>query len=476
MGRLSEYEQYDAIGLAKLVAQGEVTPAELLEEAIARAEALNPKLNAINLPFYERARERAAGELPRGPLRGVPFLLKDLGTSWQGTHTTWGSALFKDNVADHNSELVRRYENAGLVIFGKTATPEFGLTTSTESRLWGATHNPWNLEHTAGGSSGGTAAAIAAGIVPAADGSDGGGSIRIPAACCGLVGLKPSRGRISHMPDRGESWSGMSTGGCLSRSVRDSALLLDISGGYVGGDPYTAPAPDKPFLRALDSPPPKLRIAFHTTAYNGAETHADCRAAVEDVAALCAELGHAVEERILEPDRQGMARAGRIIVAAHTRRMVDDRLAQLNRTLRDDDLEPLTRATYDSASRYSAADYVFAINALHRAGRDVAAFLTDYDLILTPTMATPPMKLGGPLRLSHPDSKEFSAALAQTVGYTQFYNASGNPAINVPLHWNQAGLPIGVQFAAPYGEDALLLQLAAQLSQARPWGQRRPRI
>lgn len=476
MGRLNEYEQYDAVGLAKLVAQGEVTPAELLEEAIARAEALNPTLNAINLPFYERARERAAGELPNGPLRGVPFLLKDLGTSWRDTPTTWGSALFRDNVADHDSELVRRYEAAGLVIFGKTATPEFGLTTSTESRLWGATHNPWNLQYTSGGSSGGTAAAIAAGIVPAADGSDGGGSIRIPAACCGLVGLKPSRGRISHMPDRGEAWSGMSTGGCLSRSVRDSALLLDVAAGYVAGDPYTAPAPGQPFLRALETPPPKLRIAFHTTAYNGAETHADCRAAVADAAALCAELGHVVEERVLEPDRQAMARAGRIIVAAQTRRSVDDRLAQLNRELRVDDLEPLTRATYDSADRYSAADYVFAINAIHQAGRDVARFLTDYDLILTPTMATPPMRLGGPLQLSHPDSKEFSAALAQTVGYTQFYNAAGNPAINVPLYWNAAGLPIGVQFAGRYGEDTLLLQVAAQLSQARPWGQRRPAV
>ena len=471
---MTDYDQYDATELAHLVAKRKVSAAELLDAALARVEALNPALNAVNQQFYDRARAYIEQNPLHGPLAGVPFLLKDLGTAFEHSPTTFGSRLFVDNVPDHNSYLIDRYLAAGLVIFGKTATPEFGLTTSTESALWGATHNPWNLDYTAGGSSGGAAAAVAAGIIPAADGSDGGGSIRIPASCCGLVGLKPSRGRISMGPDKGEAWSGMSTGGALTRTVRDSALFFDVSAGYAPGDPYTAPALTESAVHAIKKQPHKLRIGWHSIPYNGAECDPECKQAAEDAAQFCAELGHEVDELVLDYDQKRLARAVRIIVAAQTRRTVDDRLAQLNRPLRNEDLEPVTRATYDSADRYSSADYVTAIDTLHDAGRNVARFFTTRDVLITPTMAAPPMKLGGPLRLDHPDSKAFGAALALTVGFTQLYNATGVPAISLPLTWSETGLPIGVQFAAAYGHDLLLLRLAAQVEEARPWSEKRP--
>ncbi len=476
MSGFNEYDQYDAVGLSELVRNGDISPAELVDEAISRVEALNPTINAVVFKMYDHAKLAIRNGLPEGSLLGVPWLLKDLGTYYSGTPTTSGCRLFKDDVANHDSELVQRYKNAGLVIFGKTATPEFGLTTSTESALWGETRNPWSPAHTAGGSSGGTAAAIAAGIVPASDGSDGGGSIRIPASCCGLVGHKVSRGRISPAPDKGEGWSGMSTGGMLSRTVRDTAAALDATMGSAPGDPYCPPPLEMSLTKAIASPPRKLRVAFHTKAYNGAETDAECREAVHQTAKLLEELGHRIEERALEYDTKKFARNIRVIVAGHNKRTVDDQLEKLGRKLHEDDLEPLTLATYNSADRYSAADYVSAINTIHDASRVTARFLENYDVILTPTMPSPPQRLGGALRLNHSDSKEFSAAIAQTVGYTQFYNATGNPAISLPLHWSEAGLPVGVQFAARYGDDPLLLSLAAQLEQARPWAQRRPNL
>lgn len=476
MSKITEYDHHDAVGLAELVRKRQVSPEELLDEAVRRVEALNPKLNAVVYKMYDRAKADIRAGLPDGPFRGVPWVLKDLGTAYRGTPTTYGCALFKDNVPDHDSELIIRYKRAGLVIFAKTATPEFGLTTSTESRLYGPTRNPWKPEHTPGGSSGGSAAAVAAGIVPAADGSDGGGSIRIPASCCGLVGLKPTRARISMAPDKGESWSGLSTGGQLSRTVRDTAALLDATHGPAPGDPYVAPTPNGPYLAEAGRDPGRLRIAFHATPFNGSECAPECRAAVEDAAKLCASLGHHVEEKAFGVDVETLNRAVRIIVGAQTRRTIDDRAKELGRPFNPEaDVEPLTYGVYKNAERYTAADYVFALNTIHAAGRAVARFFELFDLMLTPTMGMPPARLGGVLSLSHPDGKVFGRAIAQTVGFTQFFNVTGSPAISLPLYWAD-GLPIGVQVAADAGREDLLIRLAAQLEQARPWSAQRPAL
>ena len=473
MARLEDYETHDALGLAELVARGELTPGELLDTAIDRVEKRNPDLNALVIPLYREARAALDSDLPDGPFRGVPFLLKDLHLLLQGTRTTSGSRLFEDYVADHDSELVARYKRAGLVIFGKTASPELGLTTSTESRLFGQTRNPWSREHMAGGSSGGAAAAVAAGFVPMAHASDGGGSIRIPASCCGLFGLKPTRARLPQGPDQGEGWSGMSTSHVVSRSVRDSAAVLDATQGPDLGAPYQCPPPERPFLDEVGRPPGRLRIAVQIAPWNGAETHADCVAAAEDAARLCTELGHRVEKATLEIERESLREATGLIIAASTYYTLAARARALGRELREDDVEPATWAMVGTAKGADAAAYVAATRAMHRVGRLVARFFEDYDVLLTPTMATPPVRLGI-LSLSNPDRRAYLENLMRTTGFTGLFNVSGSPAMSVPLAWNDAGLPIGIQFASRFGDEASLIRLAAQLEQARPWAGRRP--
>jgi len=471
--RPDEYESYDALGLAELVRKGEMKPRELLEVALAQCERRNPAINAVVIPMFEEAR-RAAEAPPAGPFQGVPFLLKDLYAMYPGVRTTNGSRLFADYVPDHENELVARYRRAGLVSFGKSASPEFGITTSTESVLFGKTRNPWNLSHTAGGSSGGAAAAVAAGIVPAAHASDGGGSVRVPASCCGLFGLKPSRGLIPFGPDAGEGWSGMSTAHAVTRSVRDSAALLDVVQGADLGAPYAAPVRTRPYLAEVGASPGRLRIALQLTSWNGSETHPDCVAAARDAAKLCKELGHEVEEANLAVDGPAFGRASQVIIAANLRASVQDRLKELGRELRDDDLEPATRAMYEAAAGADAAEYARSTRVMHALGRQVARFLERRDMILSPTLATPPLPLGR-LALTNP-SAEFMRDLLQTVGYTQLLNASGHPAMSVPLFWNAAGLPIGVQFVGRFGDEATLFRLAAQLEEARPWVHRRPKL
>ncbi len=469
-----EYESYDALGLAALVRQGELKPRDLLEAALLRVERRNPVVNAIVIPMLDEAR-RVAEAPAAGPFCGVPFLLKDLYALYPGVRTTQGSRLFAEYVPDHENELVARYRRAGLVIFGKSASPEFGITTSNESALFGKTRNPWNLELSAGGSSGGAAAAVAAGILPAAHASDGGGSIRIPASCCGLFGLKPTRGRIPYGPDAGEGWSGMSTAHAVTRSVRDSAALLDVVQGPDLGAPYVAPAPARPYLEEVGAPPGRLRIAVQTTSWNGSETHPDCVAAAEDAARLCAELGHEVEHATLQVNAEAFGRACQVIIAANLRASVLERLRELGRELREDDLEPATRVMFQAAAGVEAAEYARSIRVIHALGRQVSRFLLDRDLILTPTLATPPVPLGR-LALSNPDVPAFLKDLLQTVGYTQLLNASGHPAMSVPLFWNAAGLPIGAHFVARFGDEATLFRLAAQLEAARPWSPRRPAL
>jgi amidase/6-aminohexanoate-cyclic-dimer hydrolase len=472
---VKNYESYDALGLAELIRQGEVKPSEVLEAAIARCEERNPKLNAVVVPMIDEARQAAAGDLPNGPFRGVPFLLKDLYLLTTGARTTNGCRLFEDFVADYDSEIVVRYRKAGLVIFGKTTSPEFGLTTTTESKVFGQTRNPWNTDHTTGGSSGGAAAAVAAGIVPLANASDGGGSIRIPASCCGLFGMKPTRARTPAGPDAGEGWSGMSAVHAVSRSVRDNAALLDATAGPDLGAPYWAAPPERPFLEEVGRPPGRLRIAFQSRAFNEVETHPDCIAAVEGVSRLCAELGHEVEETPFSIDHEAFRQATGTIIGANLRATVQDRAAVLGREFGPDDLEPGTYAMATAAAATGAEEYARSIRVIHAIGRQVAGFMERYDAILTPTMPTPPLPLGA-LSLSHPDLGEFLVNLLKTIGFTQLFNATGNPAMSVPLVWNDAGLPIGVQFAGRFGDEATLFRLAGQLEQARPWFDRRPPV
>ena len=472
MSGIKDYDRYDALELAKLVRTRELSAVEVLDEAIARAEAVNPRLNAIVSKSYDDARAQAGKTLPDTPLAGVPFLIKDI-TYQRGLACSSGSRLFADFVPDHDSELVARYRTAGLLLFGRTSTPEFGLNVSTESVLLGVCRNPWNLQKTTGGSSGGAGAAVAAGIIPAAHATDGGGSIRIPAACCGLVGLKPTRARTPLGPDVGEGWGGMSIGHVVSRTVRDSAAFLDATHGPATGDPYYAPTFDGSFLAQCADAPRRLKIAVDTNALTGVPTHPDCVEAVRRAAKLCESLGHTVEEASPQFDRLTFRLATGVVVSANVANSVDARLAVLGRKLAPDDIETNTRATVEYGRSIAAPRYAAAMQTIHQTGRAVARFHQTYDVMLTPTLVAPPVSIGW-LDTMNLDVATFGDRFSRFWGYTNLQNATGQPAISLPLHWNAEGLPIGVQFAAAFGADLLLLQLATQLERAQPWFDRRP--
>ena len=472
MSGIEDYEALDALAMAEGVREGSLHPVDLLEAAIERADR-SAHLGAIPIPMFAEAREAAAGELPGGPLGGVPFILKDLHAARRGWRLTNGSRLFAEQVSDFDSEIVARYLRAGLLLFGRSASPEFGITTSTESLLFGKTRNPWNLEHSAGGSSGGAAAAVAAGILPAAHASDGGGSIRIPASCCGLFGLKPTRARVPSGPQQGEGWSGMSTSHAVTRSVRDSAALLDAVAGPELGSPYWAPPQQRPYLEEVGADPGRLRIAVQTESWNGAPTAPECRRAAEAAGELCAGLGHGVEAVSFSLGELELGRATQVVIGSNVRVLVEEGAAALGREPREDDVEPMTWAMFSLASGIGGADYARALQTLHAAGRKVAGFLAEFDMILSPTMAASPARLGE-LALDNPDRGGLMEKLMASIGYTQLFNASGHPAMSVPLHWSAEGLPIGVQFAGRFGDEAALLRLAAQLEDAQPWFSRTP--
>ncbi len=473
MATFAEYDRHDALGLAGLVNAGEVNPAEVLDAAVERVEARNPAVNAVVSRLYDQARAAIAAGLPRGPLTGVPYLLKDLGAFCAGTVTSCGSALFRDAVADHDSEIVARMRRAGLVVFGKTNTSELGLSTSAEPKLFGPTRNPWNPERSAGGSSGGAAAAVAAGMVPAAHATDGGGSIRIPASACGLFGLKPTRARTPSGPDVGESWNGAGAAHAITRTVRDSAALLDATCGPDVGDPYWAPPQQSPFLAEVGADPGRLKIAFTGRPWNGHAVDPECAAAVAAAARLCEELGHRVEEARPEWDEPARAAAALVIVGAHTRAQLELRGVALGRAVVPEDVEPGAWAVAEMGRQHGAADYARAIRVVHGIGRAVGRFFTQWDALLTPTMCSPPHRLGV-LSLSSRDTNAYRDALIGTIAFTAPFNGSGNPAMSVPLHWTRDGLPVGVQFVGPFGGEAVLFRLAGQLERARPWAQKRP--
>ena len=466
-----EYGDHDALGLAELVATKQVSADELLDEAIARTEAVDSTINSVVVKHYDYARAQIARDLPDGPFRGVPFLLKDL-DQIKGTRTTFGSSLTHDHVADHTSMIAQRFIDSGLVMFGKSASPELGLMPTTESRLHGPTRNPWNPAHASGGSSGGAAAAVAARILPMAHASDGGGSIRIPAAACGVFGLKPTRARTPCGPDRGEGWGGFSVGHVVGLSVRDSAAMLDAINGAEPTSPYVAPAPERPFAQEVGRDPGKLRIAFTDVSPYGEAIDPEVAAAVRDVATLLDKLGHHVEQRAPDlPADPALVMAA--IVGANTALAV--RLAEQRhgRPMTDQDFERLTLAMAANARKSTATDYVAAQLAAFEISKTLAAFFSDCDVFLSPTLCQPALKIGE-LDTMAADLSHVSPVLRRFMPGTSMFNMSGQPAMSVPLAWTASDLPIGISFAARYGDEATLFRLAAQLEQERPWRNRRP--
>ncbi|MGH8860845.1 MAG: amidase [Jatrophihabitantaceae bacterium] len=471
---MDDVARLDATAQADLVRRGEVSPRELVEAGIERIEKLNPELNAVVTAMYDRALARS--ETASGPFAGVPYLLKDLLVEVAGTRFTEGSAFLRDNVSMVDSALVGRLERAGLVIVGRTNAPEFGMVPTCEPVLHGATRNPWDVTRSTSGSSGGSAAAVAARMVPMAHGNDLGGSIRYPASACGLFGLKPTRGRVSLAPLYGDVISGWGIEHALTRSVRDSAALLDATAGAEPGDPYPAPVPGRPFAREVGADPGKRHLAFSARTAGGRTGHRDCVAALEDAVRLCTELGHELVEADLPRIGPEEGAAIGAVFNAATAWIVDYWVRRVGREPGPDELEPLTRAYRAAGRAVSAADYLHAIEVLHRYAREVARFLAGFDGFLTPTMSAPPALLGEITSTSE-EPLRASERGGATVEYPQVVaNITGNPAMSLPLWWNEAGLPIGVHVLGRFGDEATLFRLAGQLEAARPWADRAPPV
>jgi amidase len=497
---IPEYDKLDALGLVELVRKRQVSRAELLEAAIERAERINPKINAIITPLYEQARQEISAtsnhETARLlPFAGLPLLIKDLDAAVAGAVTSYGSRFLAGYRPTHDAEIVKRFRRAGAVIFGKTNTPELGITPYTEPESFGPSRNPWDLTRTPGGSSGGAAAAVAAGIVPIAHASDGGGSIRIPASCCGLFGLKPTRGRTPVGPDASQLWSGLAIGGVISRSVRDSAAMLDAIAGPELTSPYWAPPQIRPFLEEVGGPPGQLRIALtkrpHLTTV---APHADCLAAVDDAARLLANLGHHVEPADLDIDGDELARDFFLIVCVEVAALIVRAEKAVGRRARHKDFQTSTMLTATIGRQQSALAMTLARERMDAVARKVAAFHERFDMVLSPTLGLPPPAIGA----LHPQGAEarlqevlvkfklgfllrLPGVVDQSVRrvfsfipFTPLENVTGQPAMSVPLYWNASGLPIGVQLAARFGDEATLFRVASQLEAARSWSDQRP--
>jgi amidase len=468
---IDAYAKYDGLGLAELVRKKKVKPIELVDEAIACAERLNPKLNFVVFKDYERARETAKGKLPKGPFAGVPFFLKDIFAFAQGMPTRQAARFIPAAPSDHDCVLTARYKAAGLIPLGKTNVPEFGLVPTTESKLYGPARNPWNLAHSTGGSSGGSAAAVAAGIVPFAHANDGGGSIRIPASCCGLVGLKPTRARMTFAPDAGDIIDGLAIDHVVSRSVRDTAAALDATAGCVAGDPYWAPPAPPSYLEAIKRKPKRLKIALSTRKLDGSPLHPDCVAAAKAAAKLCEELGHHVEEASPTLDQASLIPSFMAFWAANLAAGIDLVARLTGQTPKENMFEGLTWGLYQAGKGITASDYLLAKMTMQAASRSAAQFHETYDLWLTATLGLPPVKLGT-FDMDERDPTKAFAPLIDYVPFTAMQNVTGQPAISLPLYWNKAGLPIGVHFTAPYGDEVTLLKLAAEIEKAAPWAHR----
>ena len=494
MSAFPDFSKYDALGLAELVRAGQVSPAELVDEAIARIEAGNPRVNAVIRKMYEQAREAALSRVPDGPFCGVPFLIKDLLSTVEGVPTSCGTRILKDVPQAHDSEMVRRYRAAGLVILGKTNTPELGLLPYTEPEAFGPTNNPWDLTRTAGGSSGGSAAAVAARMVPLAGGGDGGGSIRIPASCCGVFGLKPTRGRTPTGPDVGENWRGYVQEHVLTRSVRDSAAMLDAVAGAEVGAPYWAPPQERPYLQEVTTEPGRLRIAFSSRPLLGHDVDAECEQGMQATARLLEGLGHELVEASPPVDREAFSIAFLMVLAAETRDAIVQVAKEAGRKTSLADFEIGTRALAMLGQAFSAGEYAGALNYLQASSRGIAHFFEEYDVLLTPTLARPPVPTGslqptaaerrqveimsrlnaGWLMKALGIIKPLADKTFEFMPYTPVFNVTGQPAMSVPLHWTAGGLPVGMHFVGRFGDEATLFRLAGQLERAQPWFERTP--
>ncbi len=483
--KLEEYVAHDAVGLAGLVAAGEVSAHELLDCALAALEAVNPRLNAVTVDLADQGRAAIDAGLPDGPLKGVPYLIKDICALMKGVPTSSGCAVYKDLPAGQDSALVAAYRRAGLVLFGKTNTPELGLMPTTESKTFGAAHNPWDLSRTTGGSSGGSSAAVAAGVLPAAHANDGGGSIRVPASCCGLFGLKPSRGRVSLAPiGGGIGW--FTCEHAVTRTVRDSAALLDASCGPALGDMLFLPPPATPFAAEVGKDPGRLRIGFSTAALAYGEISPECAAAVRATAKLCESLGHQVEEVSLDVDFRSEMLARHITACSGIAFGFDFEARRRGRPIARDEVEALSWVAYQTGKAMTAERVSEAIRILTIESYATVAAMKDYDVLLLSTLATAPIPLGtlnsdsdeeGHYR--EPDLNDLPAFSKLLYGFmpnTAMFNVTGQPAMSVPLDQSDEGLPIGIQFVGHLGRDAQLLRLAAQLETAQPWAHRRPPV
>lgn len=476
----TDLSRLDATAQAELVASGQLSPTELVDAAIERMERVNPELNAVITPLAEKARARAASDLPPGPFRGVPFLLKDLSCHSAGDPFHEGMGFLKERgwVEPHDTALADRFHAAGFVVIGKTNTPELGILPTTEPLAYGPTRNPWDTSRSTGGSSGGSAAAVAAGVVPVAHANDGGGSIRIPASECGLVGLKPSRGRVSQGPEFGDVMGGLTCEHVVTRSVRDTAAVLDATHGMEPGDPFTAPTPTRPFLDEVGADPGSLRIGVMTEAPMGSvAVHADCVEATEAAGRLLETLGHRLEashpKALDDPEYTGHFITNWASGAAWN---LDYWSRRTGTEVTEADVEPLTWALAELGRSTTAPQWLWSREWLQANSRDVAAWWADgFDLLLTPTIAEPPPPLG--TFDSPPDNPLHGLfRAAEIVPFTPPFNVTGQPAISLPLHWNADGLPIGVQLVAAFGREDLLLRVAAQLETAQPWAPRRPPV
>ena len=467
----------DAVALSEGVRRGDFSNAEVTLCAIAQAEKLNPLINAINLPLFESAANEAArfdqsrDLLNQSPVAGLPLLIKD-NAAVAGIPANFGSRLFEDYVPERSASIVRRYQDAGIIVLGKTNLPEFGVTITTEPILNGATLNPWDKLHSTGGSSGGAAAAVAAGIFPVAHGTDAGGSIRIPAACCGLFGLKPSRGLTVIEHQWSASWGGMSVGHVLSRSVRDSATYLDVIKLELPGL-FPLPHPPQSFAADLNSDPGKLRIAVHTTHPMGQPIDQECLEAVDKAAVLCESLGHHLEECNHPVNYRPVVSAMAHRINSYVFHNIKDRLENLGLTLEQAPLERSSLIMAELGSKVSATEYQQALDSVKSAELELVHYHKDYDLILSPVVSKPPPTIGW-LDMNNEDMKEYTERFRQFSGFTALYNGTGQPSMSVPLHSTLAGLPVGVMFTGAWGTDLKLLQLARQLEQTQPWPQLAP--
>ena len=462
----SEYFSYDALGLAELVRTKQISSIELLEVAIALTEKLDPKLNAVPIKHFELARKNLKNNADSGIFNGVPFLLKDLNNYLKGTVTSGGSRVLENITADHTSELVKRTLDSGLNIFGKTNSPELGLTVTTEPVLYGPTRNPWDLDRSSGGSSGGASSAVAAGIIPMAQASDGGGSIRIPASCCGLFGLKPTRARTPLGPASLEGWGGQSIFHCVSVSVRDSAALLDVTSGPEKGAPYRSAYQEKSFLEQINIEPGNLKIGYLED--SSISVDEDVKEVMNSTIDLCQKLGHSVESTKINFSSEEISLAIITIISSNVSYAVKSQSDQTGREVSNEYFENVTLQMAENGNNFSASDYVNAIKINHRLGQELEKMFDQYDVLLSPVLASPPVKIGT-IDMNTNDMKTYVERLTKYSPFTGIFNQSGQPSMSVPLFRTKDNLPVGSMFSAAFGNENLLFSLAGQLEQAQPW-------